>query len=399
VISVKNNGVGLARGVTISDPLPTNVLGIAWSVDPGDTTAANCAVDVATQTLTCGPQDLASGVEVHVHITSPTTAQNLPACTNATLSNTVQVNTTNDGNPSAGPVDIAVDCLPPIVDNATLTYNGDNFVALPGCAPGGVLDCNSTGGKFHLPPNLNPPPTGHLRPPFATLIANVADAGPNRAALATASVKFTLTNVLGHVIDTRTCPLQEVTPGNDTLWAAACLTKRLPTGEFLVTTQLVNYPSSQINVNMEFSALNVAPTLRRGFATGGGTIAGAQPSSFAFTVKPPRRGVVQGVSLFVVQIDSQHSLVFWNGIPFGPGTESQSCTPCQAHYTGPSTATSYDRISGIATPVGTGSLAGDANDNSTTGVPADKFGFSNTGAAPFTQTLAPITTGNILVKP
>ncbi|HEX2400620.1 MAG TPA: hypothetical protein VHJ79_11660, partial [Mycobacterium sp.] len=67
-ISVHNAGPGLAKSVTLSDPLPTGA-GINWSISP-----ANAACGIAANTLTCSWGDLASGVDAAVHITSPTTA-------------------------------------------------------------------------------------------------------------------------------------------------------------------------------------------------------------------------------------------------------------------------------------------------------------------------------------
>src|SRR5258707_6594933 len=55
--------------------------------------------------LQFGPVDLASGISFHVHITSPTTA-----ATCGTVNNSASATTTNDGNPSAGPIPIMVNC-------------------------------------------------------------------------------------------------------------------------------------------------------------------------------------------------------------------------------------------------------------------------------------------------
>ncbi|HMC72418.1 MAG TPA: hypothetical protein VKJ07_24910, partial [Mycobacteriales bacterium] len=139
-----------------------------------------------------------------------------------------------------------------------------------------------------------------------------------------------------------------------------------------------------------------------GFAAGGGTIAGAQPSSFGFSVRPPRRGVLQGSSLFVVQVNSTTSYVFWNAVPFGPPNSlTINCTPCTDQFKGNATAQSYDRLTGAApTSLGTGfTLQSDGVDNGTTGVPPDTYGFIANGPTPFTQPPSNITTGDIVVRP
>ena len=100
-ITVTNNGAGTARDATLSDTLPTNA-GLGWSID-GGTGAAQCSIVAGV--LSCSFGDLASGASKTVHISSPTTAE-----TCGVVSNTVNAHTSNDGNPSAGPVTITVDC-------------------------------------------------------------------------------------------------------------------------------------------------------------------------------------------------------------------------------------------------------------------------------------------------
>jgi len=92
-ITVTNGGVGTARNVTMTDPLPG--IGAAWHIDaqsPGWTCAITAGV------LTCGGTgtDLAAGASLRVHISTPTTRA---AC--GPVNNTATVTTTNDGTASA----------------------------------------------------------------------------------------------------------------------------------------------------------------------------------------------------------------------------------------------------------------------------------------------------------
>src|SRR5439155_486596 len=59
-IWVNNTGAGTAKGVTLSDPLPTGT-GISW-------TDGSASCDVASDTLTCSFGDLASGAGASVHV-------------------------------------------------------------------------------------------------------------------------------------------------------------------------------------------------------------------------------------------------------------------------------------------------------------------------------------------
>jgi uncharacterized repeat protein (TIGR01451 family) len=100
-ITVMNGGAGVARDVELTDTLPTNG-GLDWEID-GGTGAADC--EIAAGVLTCDFGDLASGESVTVHISSPTTAE-----TCGVVRNSVSVTSSNDGNPTAGPAEIVVNC-------------------------------------------------------------------------------------------------------------------------------------------------------------------------------------------------------------------------------------------------------------------------------------------------
>jgi uncharacterized repeat protein (TIGR01451 family) len=100
-ITVTNGGAGTAKNVVVTDTLPTNA-GLTWSIDDG-TGAADCGI--ANGTLTCQFGDMGPGDSFTVHLTSPTTAATCGQVVNA-----ASATTSNDGNPSTGPVAITVDC-------------------------------------------------------------------------------------------------------------------------------------------------------------------------------------------------------------------------------------------------------------------------------------------------
>ena len=87
-ITVTNNGDGEARGVHVSDTLPTTA-GLAWTED-----SASCSI--AGGILTCDYAAIPAGESRTVHLTSPTTPA---SCT--TIENTASVSTTNDGSGSS----------------------------------------------------------------------------------------------------------------------------------------------------------------------------------------------------------------------------------------------------------------------------------------------------------
>ena len=100
-ITVTNNGDGTAKGVTLTDTLPTNA-GLNWSID-GGANAADCSIDKGV--LTCDFGDLGTGLSAEVHISSPTTAATCGVVTNA-----ASASTTNDGGAESGDVTITVNC-------------------------------------------------------------------------------------------------------------------------------------------------------------------------------------------------------------------------------------------------------------------------------------------------
>jgi len=75
-VTVHNNGPGVAKGVTLEDPLPTGT-GVVWVESPDN---PDCSI--AANTLSCDFGDLASGATRTVHVTSPTTAASCKAYLN-----------------------------------------------------------------------------------------------------------------------------------------------------------------------------------------------------------------------------------------------------------------------------------------------------------------------------
>src|SRR5437764_6316946 len=92
MVTVSNSGPGTAKGVTLTDPMPT---GVAWSIDGSTGNPGAFALSGGSPqqlTLAGQPISLASGGSLTVHVTAQTSAQ---AC--ATYDNTASVSTTNDG--------------------------------------------------------------------------------------------------------------------------------------------------------------------------------------------------------------------------------------------------------------------------------------------------------------
>ena len=88
MITATNTGAGEARGVTVTDTLPTQD-GLVWSRE-------NAGCSISGGALTCDFGTLAPGASKSVHITSPTTAA---SC--ALIDNSAEVSTTNDGSAQA----------------------------------------------------------------------------------------------------------------------------------------------------------------------------------------------------------------------------------------------------------------------------------------------------------
>jgi uncharacterized repeat protein (TIGR01451 family) len=99
-IVVSNSGPGTAKGVSVSDPLPTGSgAGVTWTIDSAPAAPATCSIAPAAppgQVLSCTDATLASGGSFTVHITATTSASEC-----SVYDNTAHVTTTNDGSDSS----------------------------------------------------------------------------------------------------------------------------------------------------------------------------------------------------------------------------------------------------------------------------------------------------------
>ena len=122
LITVTNNGVGTATGVSVTDTLPTNG-GTLWTLDAA---GSDAGCTIASGTLSCSFGSLAPTASKHVHLVSPTTA-----ATCGTVSNHATASTTNDGG-GAATATVTVNCQPdvsiaksgngPVVAGGTATF-------------------------------------------------------------------------------------------------------------------------------------------------------------------------------------------------------------------------------------------------------------------------------------
>jgi uncharacterized repeat protein (TIGR01451 family) len=135
VITLTNNGTGTLHGVKVSDTVPTNA-GLSWAIDAAGSSAGwSLSGGVLSYGGVAGV-DLAGGASVHVHITSPTTS-----ATCGTVNNSAAATSTNDGNPTVGPVAITVNCFAlGIAKSFTGNTGGtDPILGLPAAAFGDTL--------------------------------------------------------------------------------------------------------------------------------------------------------------------------------------------------------------------------------------------------------------------
>ncbi|HTU14734.1 MAG TPA: VWA domain-containing protein [Solirubrobacterales bacterium] len=110
-IKVSNTGDGTAKGVTLSDPLPSGVSG-SWAID---TQPAGDPCSISAGTLNCAFGDLASGASVTVTVKAATDFENC-----ATLDNTATASATNAPDASD---DASINCQKPDL-SVTKTGNG-----------------------------------------------------------------------------------------------------------------------------------------------------------------------------------------------------------------------------------------------------------------------------------
>src|SRR5205814_639720 len=92
-VEVKNTGTGVAKGVSLADPLPAGSgTGVTWAVDPSTGTPAKFVLAGAqgSQTLSLASTTLAAGADYTIHITASTSATEC-----GTYDNTATLTTTN----------------------------------------------------------------------------------------------------------------------------------------------------------------------------------------------------------------------------------------------------------------------------------------------------------------
>ena len=110
-VEVKNTGTGLAKGVSLSDPLPGGSgSGVTWAVDGATGTPAKfvLAGSQGSQTLTLVANTLPAGADYVIHITATTSKTEC-----GVYDNTATLTTTNANNPNpAGAEEV---CKPALV--------------------------------------------------------------------------------------------------------------------------------------------------------------------------------------------------------------------------------------------------------------------------------------------
>jgi uncharacterized repeat protein (TIGR01451 family) len=126
-------GTGIARSVTLSDPLPGHD-GVDWSISPDYTGPGTCSISgsAPNQTLSCAFGDMAPGDSASVHVSSGTTAASV-----ASYPNTATASTTNGGSVHAT-AEIGVIEDTPITAAATTTTTVVEALPFTGSNSGGL---------------------------------------------------------------------------------------------------------------------------------------------------------------------------------------------------------------------------------------------------------------------
>jgi uncharacterized repeat protein (TIGR01451 family) len=129
-IVVGNSGSGTAKGVTVSDPLPS---GVTWSID---TQSSSGLCSITSQTLSCGGSSttLAGGASFSVHVTATTSFANC-----AKYDNTASVSTSNEGSGSSEAV---IQCNKPSI---SITKTADAASVSAGSAVGFTVTVGNGG--------------------------------------------------------------------------------------------------------------------------------------------------------------------------------------------------------------------------------------------------------------
>jgi uncharacterized repeat protein (TIGR01451 family) len=129
-ITVTNGGPGVAKDVTLSDPLPVGA-GISWSISPA---VAGCQITGGV--LSCDFGDLAAGASKSVHIVSATSA----ASCGASYSNTATIGATNHPTLASSPASVTVLCA-----NVAVVKTADAAAVDDGTPIGFTITVSSTG--------------------------------------------------------------------------------------------------------------------------------------------------------------------------------------------------------------------------------------------------------------
>ncbi len=142
-ITVTNNGPGIARAVTLTDPLPTDA-GLSWSIatnpDVNGTLGGDCEIVPADgtnpPTLSCSFGDLADGARVTVELTSTTTTG-----TCGTVENEATADANNDDPVDSGIATVTVECPAGISTAQTAIVYPNDSATLSGVSPnaGGTI--------------------------------------------------------------------------------------------------------------------------------------------------------------------------------------------------------------------------------------------------------------------
>jgi uncharacterized repeat protein (TIGR01451 family) len=143
-ITVSNTGQGLAKAVSLTDPLPTGT-GISWSISP-----AKAGCSIAAGTLSCNFGDMASNTSNTVHITSATSFASCKA-----YANTATAGASNHANVEASAT-TTVNC-----PGVSLTKTADNSSVDAGDQIGFTITVANAGPGTATGVTLNDPlPTG-----------------------------------------------------------------------------------------------------------------------------------------------------------------------------------------------------------------------------------------------
>src|SRR6185312_6870155 len=149
-VEVKNTGTGLAKGVSLNDPLPAGSgSGVTWAVDNGVGQPGKFVLAGAkgSQTLSLASATLAAGADFTIHITATTSATEC-----GVYDNTATLTTTNANNPN--PASAEEVCNPAHV---VITKTADASPVNAGDTIGFTVEVKNTGTGLAKGVSLNDP--------------------------------------------------------------------------------------------------------------------------------------------------------------------------------------------------------------------------------------------------